>query len=228
MIDLTSLIEQCVPSIAQPSMVAIVKVESKGHPLALNLNKGYRLQFQPQSKAQAQRWVEYLEKHGYNFDIGLAQINIKNANKYGYNALDLLEPCTNLKLGSTILMNGYTSALPSSKSTSEAWQKSISAYNTGNFYSGFTNGYVGKVYASTDKTLLALNNSTSDIPPIIDSRSGQSNKNRSQANNNSAVSNTTNAPPSPYSSRSLLYIQPRKPTAREINSIKVSSDALNT
>ncbi len=119
MIALPSLIQHCVPNIAQASMLAIVQVESKGNPLALSLNKGYKLQFQPQSKAQAQKWVEYLDKHSYNFDIGLAQVNIKNVNKYGYKATDLLDPCINLKIGSSILIKNYTSALLGSKSSDE-------------------------------------------------------------------------------------------------------------
>ena len=57
MLALPYLIQHCVPSIAQASMLAIVQVESKGNPLALNLNKGYKLQFQPQSKVQAQKWI---------------------------------------------------------------------------------------------------------------------------------------------------------------------------
>lgn len=218
MIALSSLIQHCVPSIAQASMMSIVQIESRGNPLALGLNKGYKLQFQPQTKAQAHKWVEYLDKHNYNFDIGLAQVNIKNINKSEYSATDVLDPCTNLKLGSSILIKNYTNALVYSKSSSEAWQKAISAYNTGNFHSGFTNGYVGRVYANTNKTLLALNNSNSDIPPIID-KHPQKYKSRL---NMPSIPNTPDASTSPYRSRSLLYIQPRKPTPNEINSIKVT------
>ena len=216
MIDLPYLIEHCVPPLAKTSMSAIVKVESKGNPLALNLNKGYKLQFQPQTKAQALKWTEFLEKHGYNFDIGLAQVNIKNANKYGYKVSELLDSCTNLKLGSTILINNYTNALPVSKSVDQAWQKAISAYNTGNFYSGFTNGYVSKVYASANKPLLALSDNNSDIPPIIDNHV----RNNKTKVNVPALSNS-GISLNPYSSRSLLYIQQRKPIPQEISNIKV-------
>lgn len=219
MIALPSLIQHCVPNIAQAAMTAIVQVESKGNPLAINLNKGYKLQFQPQSKAQAQKWIEYLNKHDYNFDIGLAQVNIKNVNKSDYKATDLLDPCTNLKLGSSILIKNYTTALPSSKSPDEAWQKAVSAYNTGNFHNGFTNGYVGRVYASANETELALNDNSPDIPLIIDKHTE---KDKTKA---PSVSSTADIPPNPYSSRSLLYIQQRKPTPSEISSIKVAYNA---
>lgn len=224
MLALPYLIQHCVPNIAQASMLAIVQVESKGNPLALNLNKGYRLQFQPQSKVQAQKWIEYLDKHNYNFDIGLAQVNIKNVNKYGHKATELLDPCTNLKIGSSILIKSYTSALPGSKSPDEAWQKAISAYNTGNFHSGFTNGYVGRVYANTNKTVLALNDNSTDIPLIIDNHAK---KDKTQIKT-PAVSDNTSTQPNPYSSRSLLYIQQKKPTPSETNSIKVAYNASAT
>lgn len=216
MIALSSLIQHCVPHIAQASMMSIVKVESRGNPLALGLNKGYKLQFQPQTKAQAHKWVEYLDKHNYNFDIGLAQVNIKNINKSGFSATDVLDPCTNLKLGSSILIKNYTNALVYSKSSSEAWQKAISAYNTGNFHSGFTNGYVSRVYVN--RKVLVLNDSNLNIPPIIDKHSQ---KDKSGLNTPS-ITSAPDTTESPYRSRSLLYIQPRKPTTNEINSIKVT------
>jgi type IV secretion system protein VirB1 len=219
MIALPALIQHCVPSIAQKQMIAIVQVETKGNPLALNLNNGYKLQFQPHSKTQAQKWVEYLDKYNYNFDIGLAQINIKNVNKYRYKVTELLDPCTNLKLASSILIKNYTSALPSSKSSDEAWQKAISAYNTGNFHSGFANDYVRRVYASINKMELTPNDNNSDIPLIIDNHTK---KNKIKV---PSISDTVSSQSNPYSSRSLLYIQQKKATASEINSIKVTYNA---
>ena len=216
MIALPVLIHQCVPHMVQTSMQSIVQIESKGNPFALNLNNGYKLQYQPKSETQAKKWIKALEKNGYNFDIGLAQVNIKNVHKYGYNAADLLDPCLNLKLGSSILINDYHNALSVSKSHSEALQKAISAYNTGNFHSGFNNGYVHRVYAVSKNTLLALNDN-SDIPPIISSRTEHS----SHAHNDISTSvNADKASVNPYSSRSLLYIQQRKITLGEFNHVE--------
>ena len=74
--------------------------------------------------------------------MGLAQVNIKNIHKYGYRAEDALDPCINLKLASSILTKNYTQALINSSTSSEALQKAISAYNTGNYSAGLKNGYV--------------------------------------------------------------------------------------
>lgn len=140
-----ALLQQCAPKVAPVTMMAIIKTESHGNPLALNLNKGKRLLYQAKNPLQAKAWAEYLEHHGYNFDIGLAQVNIKNAHKYGYSASQLLDPCNNLRVASDILLKNYNQAISGSFSQQEALYKAISAYNTGNYHSGFNNGYVTKV-----------------------------------------------------------------------------------
>ena len=159
MFDISMYVKDCAPNVAVSTMQAIIKTESKGNPLAININKGFKIRFQPKTLAQAKSWVSYLEKNGYNFDVGIAQINIKNLHKYGYGAVNGLDICTNLKIASSILQNNYNSALIVSNSSNEALQKAISAYNTGNYHSGFSNGYVRQVYRN------AFNNK--GLPPII-------------------------------------------------------------
>lgn len=241
MLALPVLIHQCVPSAVQPYMSAIVQVESKGNPLAMNLNNGYQLQFQPKSEDQAKKWISALEQKHYNFDVGLAQVNNKNAIKYGYKSTDLLNPCINLKVASDILIQNYKDALVHSKHNSDAMQKAISAYNTGNFRSGFRNGYVHKVYAvakanitnNRKTTLLALNDSNVyDIPPIVttdeklsfkDSNSSSNHNYNSStdyhSNANNISSHTSDIPANPYNSRSLLYIQQKKVEQIALNEV---------
>lgn len=145
LIDILSL-QQCYPNVSPTTMCAIVKTESNFNPLALNLNnRGKHLGFQAKNLNQATAWAKYLEEHGYNFDVGLGQINIKNIHKYGYHASDLLEPCLNLKLAAHILQHNYTSAKSTSTNSSTALYMAISAYNTGNYHTGFSNGYVNHV-----------------------------------------------------------------------------------
>lgn len=146
MFDVLPYIHTCAPEIATSTMVAIIKTESKTNPLAININHGYKLKYQPRNINEAKRWVNYLEKNQYNFDVGIAQVNIANIKKFGYKATDALNVCINLKIASKILQNNYMKALSVSKTKPEALKKAISAYNTGNFYSGMYNGYVNAVY----------------------------------------------------------------------------------
>lgn len=143
--DLSSLINKCSYRVAPSTMYAIVKTESRGNPLAININGRVKLKYQPYTFDQAVKWADYLEAHGYNFDIGLTQVNIKNIHRFGFKAHDMLKPCINLRIGSVILHSNYVHALWRSANQQEALHKALSAYNTGNYYGGFNNGYVAKV-----------------------------------------------------------------------------------
>lgn len=211
MIDLAMLINQCVNPAHKVVMEAIIKVESSGNPLVLGLNKGYKLQTQPKDIEQAKAWAEYLEEHDYNFDVGLGQVNIKNIHKYGYKAKDMLDPCLNLKIASDILDKNYQVALATDNSA-KALQKAISAYNTGNFSQGFSNGYVHKVNSKLG-TSLALNQ---EVPPIISTTSKQQVRTikTKEVKHEEIISKETGT--NPYSSKTVMYVAPYKATSQEL------------
>lgn len=144
-VDLDSYVTSCAIKVAPTTMIAIVKTESQGNAWAIGLNRGKKLRYQPKSYNQAVSWVNYLDQHGYDFDVGLGQVNIRNIRKYGYTPSDMLDPCKNLQVASMILHRNYNEALTTSDSQYEALYKAISAYNTGNYHAGFNNGYVYKV-----------------------------------------------------------------------------------
>ncbi|RYZ75121.1 MAG: hypothetical protein EOP04_33745, partial [Proteobacteria bacterium] len=52
----------------------------------------------------------------------------------------------NIRVGSEILKANYDRATDNFGSGQDALKAALSAYNTGNFHSGFSNGYVGKYY----------------------------------------------------------------------------------
>lgn len=145
MIDLLHYITVCAPNVAPSTMLAIVKTESRGNSLAIGLNHGKHLRYGARNLAEARSWVEYLEQHSYDFDIGLAQVNIRNVHKYGYRAYDMLDPCKNLNLAASILQHNYLTAKAVSENSREALYKALSAYNSGNYHTGFNNGYVQRV-----------------------------------------------------------------------------------
>ncbi len=146
LLELIPQIIKCAPQIAPTTMLAIIQTESKGNRLAIGLNHGKKLRYHAKSLSQAQAWVDYLEQYSYDFDIGLTQINIKNVHKLGYMGRDVLDTCINLRISSYILYNNYQKALHITHNNKQkALFMTLSAYNTGNFYKGFNNGYVHKV-----------------------------------------------------------------------------------
>jgi type IV secretion system protein VirB1 len=129
--------------LAVPSEVMhhVVRVESSYNPYAIGVVGG-RLVRQPKNLPEALATVRMLEGRGFNFSIGLAQVNRYNLDKYGLESYEkAFEPCANLTAGSKILAECYQRAKGD-------WGKSFSCYYSGNFSTGFRHGYVQKIYAS--------------------------------------------------------------------------------
>lgn len=118
----------------------VVRVESSYNPYAIGVVGG-RLVRQPRNLAEAVSTARMLEQRGYNFSLGLAQVNRYNLAKYGLDSYTkAFQPCANLQAGSRILAECYR--------RSGDWGKSFSCYYSGDFKTGYRHGYVQKVYAS--------------------------------------------------------------------------------
>lgn len=145
---LEQLILQCAPNVAPTTMMAIIKVESGGNPLAINVNGKKRLARQPATAAEALAWADWLIAKGYSVDMGLAQVNSRHLQRFGLTPQQLFEPCYNVAAGAQILGENYADASRKYGLGQQALRAAISAYNTGNHTRGFTNGYVRKVSAA--------------------------------------------------------------------------------
>lgn len=131
------------PDLAVPSEVMrhVVRVESSYNPYAIGVVGG-RLVRQPKTLPEALATARMLESRGYNFSLGLAQVNRYNLGKYGLDSYEkAFQVCPNLQAGSQILAECYGRA-------NGDWGKSFSCYYSGNFVTGFHHGYVQKIYAS--------------------------------------------------------------------------------
>lgn len=140
------LLQSCAPNVAPPTMLAVVQVESEGDPYRIGVNSGASLSRQPSNAADAIATARGLLRRGANFDAGLMQINSANFARLGITAETVFDPCTNLRAGSLVLSDNYTRAR--NAGVRDALRAAISEYNTGSRLRGFTNGYVGRVYAA--------------------------------------------------------------------------------
>lgn len=85
-----------------------------------------------------------LEQRGYNFSLGISQVNRHNLSKYGLTSYEhAFQVCPNLHAGSRILKECFD--------RSKDWGKSFSCYYSGNFITGFRHGYVQKIFDSMRK-----------------------------------------------------------------------------
>jgi type IV secretion system protein VirB1 len=146
MLPSPDLINQCAPTVAPETMIAIIEVESGGNAYALGINGFVRNPPHPKTANEAVRWARYYINLGYSVDLGLMQINSRNLKGLGYQLEQIFEPCTNLKAGSSILSKGYLGAAKRYGHGQAALKAALSAYNTGNYEHGFHNGYVAKYY----------------------------------------------------------------------------------
>src|SRR3546814_18189144 len=83
-------------------MQHVVRVESSFNPYAIGVVGGHLVR-QPQSLPEALATVRMLEQGGYNFSVGLAQVNRKNLDKSGLDSYEKALPaCPTRKEGSRI------------------------------------------------------------------------------------------------------------------------------
>jgi type IV secretion system protein VirB1 len=136
----------CAANVAPITLEAVVRVESHGNPLAMNVNHLVGPQPRPATLAEAVAVARSYVARGYNVDLGLMQVNSRNLPALGISIEQVLDPCTNVKAGAAILTANYAEAVRSRGEGQGALQAALSAYNTGNFSRGFENGYVAKYY----------------------------------------------------------------------------------
>ena len=149
MLEFFALAQICAPDVHPKTIAAIVKTESRFRPFAIGVNYGKaQLPRQPRNQAEAVEAAKNLIAKGFNIDMGLGQINSANLSWLGLSVEDVFDPCKNLAAAARVLTSGFQRAIKTTGDPQQALTKALSAYNTGNFARGFSNGYVNKVVAS--------------------------------------------------------------------------------
>lgn len=158
--DYQALAQQCAPAVAPRTILAVVRVESGMNPYAIGVVGG-RLARQPRSMGEAVATARALERDGWNFSVGAAQVNRYNLAKYGLDYIGAFDPCASLRAGSAILKDCHDRAARLGRGDALAWRMAFSCYYSGNFRAGFRPdvkgqpSYVGKVLASAANPALA-------------------------------------------------------------------------
>lgn len=142
---IATLAQQCAPEVATEAVVPLIMTESGGDSLKINVNKGPRVH--AGTIAEGAAIVRRYIAAGYTVDVGLAQVNSANFARFGVSVEQVFDPCTNLRLASSVLQEGY--GLASRHYTGlDAISATYSLYNTGTLTRGFRNGYVGRVWSA--------------------------------------------------------------------------------
>lgn len=155
------LAARCAPDIHPATLKGLVSTESSGNPYAIGVVGG-SLPRQPRSLEEAVSAARDLERKGFNFSMGLGQVNRYNLTKYGHTYETIFEPCGNLKAGGEILKDCYVRARKQIGDDQQALRAAFSCYYSGNFTRGFRPdqagqpSYVQKVVANAVDVAQAL------------------------------------------------------------------------
>lgn len=150
----------CAPQVHVDTAHALVKVESAFNPWAIGVVGG-SLERQPRHRAEALATAKALQAAGWNFSVGLGQINVANFARLGLTVESAFEPCDNLAAMQSILVDCFDRARSGRRAPPDqaALQRALSCYYSGNFATGFRHGYVRKVVAATPA-------SGRSVPPV--------------------------------------------------------------
>lgn len=143
-VEFTALAQQCAPQVAPATLAAIVRTESGYNPYAIGVVHG-QLVRQPRSQAEAIATVQDLERRGWNYSVGLAQVNRSNFGRYGLAPETAFDACLNLAAGAAILSACYQAARGRIAQVQQALKDSLSCYASGDFVTGYRTGYVQRV-----------------------------------------------------------------------------------
>ncbi|UGB39804.1 lytic transglycosylase domain-containing protein [Frateuria soli] len=131
------------PKLAVPTEVMqhVARIESGGNRFAIGVVGG-RLERQPRNLGEAVATARMLESKGYDYSLGIAQVNRRNLARYGLDTFEkAFDGCANATAGARILAKCY------GRSGGD-WGKAFSCYYSGNFTTGYRDGYVQRVFAS--------------------------------------------------------------------------------
>lgn len=140
----------CAPEVHADTAHALVKIESELNPWAIGVVGG-ALDRQPRHRAEALATAKALQANGWNFSVGLGQINVGNFARLGLSLESAFEPCTNLAAMQVVLTECFHRANGTVRDAAPrqaALQRALSCYYSGNFSAGFRHGYVRKVVAA--------------------------------------------------------------------------------
>lgn len=139
----SALVMACAPAVHASTAQALITVESGFNPYAIGVVGGV-LDRQPRNRAEALATADHLQAAGWNFSVGLAQINARNFERLGLTTATALDPCQNLRAMQAVLGECFERS-GQGVEPQTALRQALSCYYSGNFVTGFRHGYVQRV-----------------------------------------------------------------------------------
>ena len=139
-----SLVAACAPQVNITTAQALVAAESGFNAHAIGVVAG-SLERQPRSQSEGVATARRLQSDGWNYSVGLAQINVRNFRRLGLTTESAFEPCANLAAMQVVLTECFERAQQQNADLQRSLRQALSCYYSGNFVTGFEHGYVRRV-----------------------------------------------------------------------------------
>ena len=149
---ITALLLVCAPHVDPLTAGAIVTVESARNPYAIGVVGGSLVR-QPQNRGEARATATALSNAGWNFSLGLTQINVRNLERLGLDRNTAFEPCANLRAMQSLLTECADRGGSRERGGQVGLRRILSCYYAGDFSTGFRDGYVQRVVVAAARSL---------------------------------------------------------------------------
>lgn len=162
--DFLALATTCAPAIHPVTLAAVVRTESFYDPFVVRDNT-LRVTFYPRTLQAAGELIERAEADHHKLAVGLMQVTSTWARQLHMKVRALLDPCTNLAIGSQILAQNYLSCAPGAD-PADRLACALSLYWSGSQRKG--GAYVNRVYRAAGSAVRVP-----ETPGITDGILGQ-------------------------------------------------------
>jgi type IV secretion system protein VirB1 len=150
--DLLTLALLCGPLVDPAMTLRVIAVESAGHAYVIHDNTT-GTSYDSATAAGAEGIANRLVQAGHRIDLGLMQISYDAWLKpTGFAVRSALDPCTNIRLGTTLLSANYANEVKRPGTEATALARALSEYNSGSE----TRSWNYAVRVLTNRTALKL------------------------------------------------------------------------
>lgn len=143
-LTLSLLLSTCAPQVHPTTAAALIAVESGRNPHAIGVVGG-ALARQPTNRREAIATARALQADGWNFSVGLGQINLRNLARLGLTIEAAFDACANVGAMQTVLTECFDRAQHPTRTGAARLRDALSCYYSGNFSTGYRHGYVHRV-----------------------------------------------------------------------------------
>ena len=139
-----ALASVCAPLVHPGTARAIAQVESSLNPNAIGIVRGL-LERQPRNAKEAVATANALKDEGWNFSVGLTQINLHNLARLQLSLETAFEPCANLNAMQRLLRECEARVGVATDDAQRNLRRALSCYYSGDAVTGIRHGYVARV-----------------------------------------------------------------------------------